>query len=107
MNLESIEFQILISVIKIAAILGIVLTIVPLMVWFERRGAAWMQGRVGPNRVGPFGLLQPLADVVKFLFKEDPVPDHVSKFYFIIAPSLTLIPALLAFSVIPFGGYFL
>jgi len=104
---ESTEFFILVSTIKVAVVLGIVLTIVPLMVWFERRGSAWIQGRVGPNRVGPFGLLQPVADVIKFIFKEDPVPDHVSKFYFVLAPALSLIPALLVFSVIPFGGYFL
>jgi len=104
---DSIEFQIIVSTVKVAVVLGIVLTIVPLMVWFERRGSAWIQGRVGPNRVGPFGLLQPIADVIKFIYKEDPVPDHVSKFYFVLAPVLSLVPAILAFSVIPFGGYFI
>lgn len=89
---------------KILVILGGTLGVVPVMVWFERRGAAWMQGRVGPNRVGPFGLLQPLADVVKFIFKETFTPREANKFYYLMAPIIALIAPLCALAVIPFGS---
>jgi NADH-quinone oxidoreductase subunit H len=89
---------------KILLVVGVCLGVVPVMVWFERRGAAWMQGRVGPNRVGPFGLLQPLADVVKFIMKEDFVPKNANKFYYYLAPLIALIAPLCALSVIPFGS---
>ncbi len=89
---------------KILIVVGAALGVVPVMVWFERRGAAWMQGRVGPNRVGPFGLLQPLADVIKFIFKEDFTPRNANKFYYYLAPMMALIAPLCALSVIPFGS---
>ena len=89
---------------KILVILAGTLGVVPVMVWFERRGAAWMQGRVGPNRVGPFGLLQPLADVVKFIFKETFVPREANKIYYLMAPVIALIAPLCALAVIPFGS---
>jgi NADH-quinone oxidoreductase subunit H len=89
---------------KILVILGGTLGVVPVMVWFERRGAAWMQGRVGPNRVGPFGLLQPLADVIKFIFKETFTPREANKFYYLMAPIIALIAPLCALAVIPFGS---
>ena len=89
---------------KILLVVGVCLGVVPIMVWFERRGAAWMQGRVGPNRVGPFGLLQPLADVVKFIMKEDFTPKNANKFYYYLAPLMALIAPLCALSVIPFGS---
>ncbi len=90
--------------IKIAAVVVILLHIVPIMVWVERRGSAFMQNRSGPNRVGPLGLLQSLADVIKFIFKEDVVPGHVEKFFYLLAPCVLLIPAFMLFAVIPFGG---
>jgi NADH-quinone oxidoreductase subunit H len=90
---------------KIVFVVGLSLGVVPIMVWFERRGAAWMQGRVGPNRTGPFGLLQPLADVVKFIFKEDFTPANANKFYYYMAPMIALIAPLCAMSVIPFGSH--
>lgn len=90
---------------KMIFVVAITLGVVPIMVWFERRGAAWMQGRVGPNRVGPFGLLQPLADVAKFFFKESWVPDHADKFYYYLAPLITLMAPLAAISAIPFGSH--
>ncbi len=90
---------------KIAFVVGLSLGVVPIMVWFERRGAAWMQRRVGPNRTGPFGLLQPLADVIKFFHKEDFTPKNANKFYYHLAPMMALIAPLCAVAVIPFGSW--
>lgn len=90
--------------IKIAVVVGALMTLVPFMVWVERRGAALLQNRLGPNRVGPLGLLQPVVDAVKLIWKEDPIPLHVSRFYYVIAPLVLLIPALMTFAVIPFAG---
>jgi NADH-quinone oxidoreductase subunit H len=78
----------------------------PIMAWVERRGSALMQNRLGPNRLGPLGLFQSLADGVKFIFKEDSVPGHVSKFYYILAPVVSLVPSFLTFAVIPYGSQF-
>jgi NADH-quinone oxidoreductase subunit H len=63
-----------------------------------------MQGRLGPNRVGPEGLLQPIADLGKFIFKEDVIPGHVNKWMYVIAPAISLVPAMVTFAVIPFTG---
>ena len=76
----------LIHLIKIACVLGVMLTIVAYTVLAERKVCAWMQDRIGPNRVGPMGLLQPLADGLKFVFKEDVLSHHVNKVYFTLAP---------------------
>ena len=97
-------FDLTMMMAKILVILACTLGVVPFLVWFERRGAAWMQRRVGPNRVGPFGLLQPLADVIKFVFKESFVPKNANKFYYLMAPIIALIAPLCALAVIPFGG---
>jgi len=77
--------------------------IAPMMVWVERRVCALIQDRVGPNRVGPFGLLQTLADGIKLLLKEDLRPEQVHHKLFILAPILSVIPATMTFAVIPFG----
>lgn len=98
------QFDLIQLIAKILFVVGVCLGVVPVMVWFERRGAAWMQGRIGPNRVGPFGLLQPLADVVKFIFKEDFTPGKANKFFYYLAPMVALIAPLCALSVIPFGS---
>ena len=90
---------------KIVFVVGLSLGILPFMIWFERRGAAWMQGRVGPNRVGPFGLLQPLADVIKFFHKEDFTPRNANNFYYHLAPMMALIAPLCAMAIIPFGSH--
>ena len=90
---------------KLAFILAAVLNTVPIVVWFERRGSAWMQGRVGPNRVGPFGLLQPIADVIKFIYKENFVPAQAAKFFYHAAPVLAAVAPLAAFAAIPFGSF--
>ncbi len=97
-------FDLLQLLAKILLVVGVCLGVVPVMVWFERRGAAWMQGRVGPNRVGPFGLLQPLADVIKFFHKEDFQPKNANTFYYYLAPMMALIAPLCALAVIPFGS---
>ena len=82
----------------------VTLPLVAMSVWAERRVSAAIQDRVGPNRVGPFGLLQAVADGIKFLLKEDFTPAHVRKFYFWLAPALTMVPALLTCAVLPFGS---
>jgi len=78
--------------------------LVAFLVWLERRVAAWIQDRVGPNRVGPFGLLQSIADLVKFIFKEDVTPEHVNKPLFLLAPALAVIPPLIVMAFIPFAN---
>ena len=100
----SITFFILVSVIKIALILFILLTAVAYTVWLERKVVGHMQNRWGPTRVGPFGLLQPAADGVKFLFKEDLTPPHVYKPLYIAAPVIAVVFALTSIAVIPFGN---
>ena len=98
-------FDFLQMIAKILLVVGVCLGVVPIMVWFERRGSAWMQGRVGPNRVGPFGLLQPLADVIKFFCKEDFAPANANKFYYYMAPLMALVAPLCALAVLPFGSH--
>lgn len=89
---------------KIAVCIGVLLGMVAYTVLAERRICAFIQDRVGPNRVGPFGLLQPIADGMKLLFRENVLPQHVNKLYYILAPTISMIPALLTFAVIPFGS---
>ena len=95
--------ELIITIVKIALLLFIVLTVNAYLTWFERKVVAHMQSRWGPHRVGPHGLLQPLADGVKFLFKEDPTPAGVDKFVYYLAPLLALALALTSISIIPFG----
>src|SRR5215211_4832754 len=97
-------FLIFSTLAKTVVILGIVLTIVSYTVYAERRVSALIQDRLGPNRVGPAGLLQPIADAVKLLIKEDFTPAHVNKFYFWIAPGLGISAVILGLAVIPFGS---
>lgn len=92
-----------ITVVKIAVVLGALLFCVAYSTLLERKVLAFMQDRYGPNRVGPFGLLQPLADGLKFIFKEDIIPATANKILYNLAPAVSLIPALMAFAVIPFG----
>lgn len=92
------------SLLKIVLVFGAVMTMFAYSVMAERRISAFIQDRVGPNRVGPFGLLQPLADGVKAFLKEDFTPAHVRKGYFWLAPAITMIPAFLTVAIIPFGS---
>jgi NADH-quinone oxidoreductase subunit H len=91
-------------IIKTVVILALPLGALPLIIHVERRGAAFIQKRLGPNRVGPFGLLQPLADVAKFMFKEEVHPDHVKPFYYTLAPIVALAVAILPLACIPVMG---
>ncbi len=95
---------ILVSAIKSAIVLFLLLTADAYTVWLERKVVGHMQNRWGPTRVGPFGLLQPAADGLKFFFKEDLTPPHVYKPLFLAAPMLSLIFSLISISVIPFGN---
>src|SRR5438128_11134373 len=94
---------ILIPLIKIALILAILPLLVAALTLAERKIIAFMQVRLGPMRVGPWGLLQPIADPIKLLLKEDIIPERADRWIFALAPVITLIPAFIVFAVIPFG----
>jgi NADH-quinone oxidoreductase subunit H len=100
----SITTYIIISIIKSAALIAVLLTAVAYSVWLERKVSARIQNRWGPTRVGPFGLLQPLADGVKFIFKEDLTQPYVYKTLYIAAPIIAVVFAISSISVIPFGN---
>jgi NADH-quinone oxidoreductase subunit H len=93
----------IVPIIKIAILVFVILTVDAYLTWLERKVIAHIQARWGPHRVGPHGLLQPLADGVKFIFKEDPMPANVDKVAYILAPFITLMLALTSLAVIPFG----
>ena len=92
------------SAVKILIIAHMLIIGVMVMIWAERRVSGWMQDRLGPNRVGPQGLLQPIADGLKFMFKEDLIPNHVDKPLYVLAPAMLLVPALVTVAVVPFGS---
>jgi len=93
----------IVPIVKIAILVFIVLTVDAYLTWIERKVIAHIQSRWGPHRTGPHGLLQPLADGVKFIFKEDPMPANVDKAAYFLAPFITLMLALTSLAVIPFG----
>ncbi|MEZ5264997.1 MAG: NADH-quinone oxidoreductase subunit NuoH [Acidimicrobiales bacterium] len=97
---------VLITLLKVLIAFAFTLVATMFMVWFERKIVADMQHRIGPNRAGPWGLLQTLADGTKLFFKEDLLPDKADRRIFRLAPILAVVPAFLAFSVIPLGGNF-
>jgi len=99
-------WDVVIDLVKVVVVFGFLLVSVLMTIWGERRIVAFMQQRLGPNRVGPFGALQGLADGVKLFFKEDVLPLAVDKPSYLIAPIVSLVPAFLAFAVIPFGRGF-
>ena len=92
-----------IPLLKIAILLNAVLVSVSYMTLLERKVIAWVQSRLGPMRVGPRGVLQPIADAIKLILKEDITPVRADKWVFTIAPIMVLVPALIVFAVIPFG----
>ena len=94
---------ILMDAVRAVAIFGGIMTLAPMLVMAERRICAAIQNRVGPNRVGPMGLLQPLADVIKLLFKEEIIPDRADRTLFSLAPLLAFAPAAISFVAIPVG----
>ena len=92
-----------VPLILILLVLGTMLGACSYAIWLERKLAAWIQDRVGPNRVGKFGLLQPIADGAKFLLKEDIIPAHVDKVLFVIAPTISVFTTMLALAAVPLG----
>ncbi|MED5330969.1 MAG: NADH-quinone oxidoreductase subunit NuoH [Planctomycetota bacterium] len=100
---DDLVFSIVAALVKIIVFTHIVLIVAAYAVLAERKVSAWMQDRLGPNRVGPVGLLQPIADALKFFFKEDVVPGHVDKVIYVLAPAIALMPALIVLAVIPYG----
>ncbi len=103
-NLSDAQQFALFTGVKILAAFAILMTMVAYIVLVERRVCAFVQDRLGPNRVGPFGLLQPAADGIKAFLKEEFTPAHVRKIYFFLAPGIALMPAILNLAVIPFGS---
>jgi len=103
-SMGAVAIFLLVSLIKIALVIFVLLTAVAYTVWLERKVVGHMQNRWGPTRVGPFGLLQPLADGLKFILKEDLLPPHVNKPLYIAAPMIAVAMAMLSISIVPFGG---
>jgi NADH-quinone oxidoreductase subunit H len=95
--------DLIITLVTIAVAIACILGACMYLVLAERKVSAWMQDRIGPNRVGPFGLAQPIADGIKILLKEGIIPAHVDKGLFIIAPAISMFTTMLAFAVVPFG----
>jgi NADH-quinone oxidoreductase subunit H len=93
----------IVMLVKVGVVFGALLLTVAYMTWIERKVIADIQVRLGPMRVGPHGLLQPIADGIKLMFKEDLIPSQVDRTLFLMAPALSIIPAFIAFAVIPFG----
>ncbi|NBX69130.1 MAG: NADH-quinone oxidoreductase subunit H, partial [Proteobacteria bacterium] len=98
--------DLIVTAVKTAIIYLGMVQVVPIMLIVERRGAALIQDRPGPNRVGPFGLFQPIADVIKMMMKEVTIPRQVNKALYLLGPFLVLFPASLVIAAIPFGDFF-
>ncbi|MEW6337143.1 MAG: NADH-quinone oxidoreductase subunit NuoH [Acidobacteriota bacterium] len=96
--------EVAVTALKLLVVAVGMLTAVPVMVWVERRGAAFIQDRIGPNRVGPLGLFQPIIDAVKLFFKEDVTPAAVNRGLYFLAPMIAIGVALVTWIVIPFGA---
>lgn len=106
MNMGKDAFEIIVNGLKLVIIFLMIVQLVPILVWVERRGSAFIQNRLGPNRVGPLGLMQLLADAVKFLTKEAFVPDTAKPLLYYAAPIFALIPGAVAFAAIPMSTPF-
>jgi NADH-quinone oxidoreductase subunit H len=94
----------IVVIVKVLVAFGGLMVTVMMMIWFERKVISDMQNRIGPNRAGPFGILQTLADGIKLFFKEDLMPERADRVVFKLAPYLALVPALLIFAIVPVGG---
>src|ERR1035438_10502778 len=97
--IQQIPVFVIITLIKVAVVLAIYMTTLAYLQWVERKVIAHVQVRMGPSRVGPHGLLQPLADVIKLITKEGVVPPHVNKFFYFLAPFLAVSMALISISI--------
>ncbi len=95
--------QLIATLVKVLVVFGACLGSVAVLVYLERRVSAFMQWRYGPNRVGPFGFLQPIADLTKLMFKEDIIPREAYKLFFILAPVMAMAPSFMMMAVVPFG----
>ena len=102
--IQQIPAFVVITLIKVVVVLAIYMTTLAYLQWVERKVIAHVQVRMGPSRVGPHGLLQPLADVIKLITKEGILPPHVNKFFYLLAPFLAVAMALISISIIPFGN---
>jgi NADH-quinone oxidoreductase subunit H len=98
--------ELVIVLVKAAVVFGVMLLAVILMIWFERKVISDLQNRVGPNLAGPFGIFQTVADGIKLIFKEDLIPNRADRWVFALAPFLSLVPAFVAFGIVPLGGDF-
>jgi NADH-quinone oxidoreductase subunit H len=94
----------IIAIVRVVVVFAVLLVLVMMMIWLERKVISDMQNRIGPNRAGPFGLFQSLADGIKLFFKEDLLPAQADRAVFKLAPYLTLLPAFLIFTIVPLGG---
>ncbi len=104
MTLSPLQQELLIAVVKVLVIFQALLVLFSLMTWIERRVLAFMQFRLGPNRTGPFGILQPVADGIKLFFKEEAMPEGATRWAFVAAPLVAIVTAFMAVAVVPFGG---
>ncbi len=93
-----------IMIVKVLVAFAALMIAVMLMIWFERKVISDMQSRIGPNRAGPWGIMQTLADGIKLFFKEDLIPERSDRIVFRLAPLLVIVPALVAFAIVPVGG---
>ncbi len=93
------------ALVVVFGVLAVVIAVAALLTWYERRLLSVWQDRFGPNRVGPFGLLQVLADMIKLFTKEDWIPPFADKFVFVLAPAIIMVAVLMTFAVIPFASY--